>query len=430
MKLMTQIATTKAELKKAREYFNEGLRYVDDGLNKIDAMLLFLKAQEDYKIANFLEDMNNGVLVHPERAELERIEKATNKLPTDVLQLNNLKQLDISENPQGETEIMNTLKNKLYEKGNGLKEYRFTHSGRQYSVYGRTYTEVYRKYIEKKNTLKKEPVKKQTRGITFYEWLDKWFVLYKENKIAKATQKTYLSYIVRIKKGIKDVRLNKLEPVKLQEFLNTIKQTRTRKAFHMNLNDCLNKAVKMNFIKYNPINAVESVKHEYEKSKALTISEETEFNYKLDKLENKELAIYYKFCLLTGCRREEALNVKWTDIDFENKVLHLPGTKTAKSDRLVPLSDRLIDILSDLKHNTEYLFNLQADYVTKSFKKLMPKHHLHELRHTFATRCLEKGVSMKTLQLWLGHATYKQTADTYSHVLEAFNKSEIDKLNK
>ena len=356
----------------------------------------------------------------------EHIEEAAELPQRADLQLN---KLDISGNQKEITE-MNTLKNKLYEKGNGLKEYRFTHYGKQYSVYGRTYTDVYRKYIDKKNTLKKEPVKKQTHGITFYEWLDKWFKLYKEDKIAKATQKTYLSYIERIKKGIKDVQLNKLQPIKLQEFLNTIKQTRTRKAFHMNLMDCIDKAIKMNLIKYNPMNAVESVKHEYEKGIPLTQKEEAELMKKLDKLDNTELAIYYKFCMFTGCRREEALKVKWTDIDFENKVLHLPGTKTSKSDRLIPLSDRLIDILSGLNHNGEYLFNLLPDYVTKTFKKLMPKHHLHELRHTFATRCLEKGVSMKTLQLWLGHSTYKQTADTYSHVLEAFNKTEIDKLNK
>ena len=40
---------------------------------------------------------------------------------------------------------------------------------------------------------------------------------------------------------------------------------------------------------------------------------------------------------------------------------------------------------------------------------------LHTLRHTFASRRLAEGVPMKAIQLWLGHRSYKTTADIYAH---------------
>ena len=124
------------------------------------------------------------------------------------------------------------------------------------------------------------------------------------------------------------------------------------------------------------------------------------------------------------------MGITWKDIDFDKKTIHIPGTKNQMSDRVIPLFNRLIYIINGLNKERDYLFDFIPDYVSRKFSKLMPKRHLHELRRTFATRCLESGVSMKTLQLWLGHSSYEQTANTYSHVLEAFNRKEADKINK
>lgn len=54
--------------------------------------------------------------------------------------------------------------------------------------------------------------------------------------------------------------------------------------------------------------------------------------------------------------------------------------------------------------------------------------HVHCLRHTFATRGLENGISMRVMQDLLGHATFKETADTYSHVLPDTREEEMKKL--
>lgn len=52
----------------------------------------------------------------------------------------------------------------------------------------------------------------------------------------------------------------------------------------------------------------------------------------------------------------------------------------------------------------------------------------HSLRHTFATRALEKDIHIKVVADWLGHSTIRITGDTYSHVSSSKRKSSIERL--
>ena len=78
---------------------------------------------------------------------------------------------------------------------------------------------------------------------------------------------------------------------------------------------------------------------------------------------------------------------------------------------------------------------ITSDYLRHRLQYVLKKYgfekHItvHELRHTFATRCLESGIDMKTVQTFLGHADYKLTANTYSHVLRQTKNNQILKYN-
>ncbi len=147
-------------------------------------------------------------------------------------------------------------------------------------------------------------------------------------------------------------------------------------------------------------------------------------------LKNHRLLNFYKFCLLTGCRRSEALNLMWSDIDFETDTLHIRGTKTATSDRYFPLSPMLKELLQSIKpkKGSKTVFRHRADYVTKTFRKMCPNHKLHDLRHTFATRCLECGINVSVISQWLGHSRLETTYKIYAHILPDYQRQEIKKF--
>lgn len=64
---------------------------------------------------------------------------------------------------------------------------------------------------------------------------------------------------------------------------------------------------------------------------------------------------------------------------------------------------------------------LRPNYVTEHFSWIIKKYDLrkirfHDLRHTCASLLLSNGISMKQIQLWLGHSTFSTTADIYAHL--------------
>ena len=52
----------------------------------------------------------------------------------------------------------------------------------------------------------------------------------------------------------------------------------------------------------------------------------------------------------------------------------------------------------------------------------------HALRHTFCSRCFEKGITPKVVQQLMGHAHYSTTIDIYTHVSEEMMGNELEKF--
>lgn len=138
--------------------------------------------------------------------------------------------------------------------------------------------------------------------------------------------------------------------------------------------------------------------------------------------------LYYEFMLNTGLRREEGLQLKLSDVDFERNAIHIRNTKD-KEDRTVPLTNRAREILLGLGEN---LFaGLGRQFVSRQFADSLRKaglrgFKLHSLRHTFATRLIELGVDVITVSKILGHSDIKTTmiyAKTQFDVMQrAINK--------
>ena len=62
-------------------------------------------------------------------------------------------------------------------------------------------------------------------------------------------------------------------------------------------------------------------------------------------------------------------------------------------------------------------------------KAQIPRFSMHVLRHTFATRCIEVGVDVKTLSEILGHANVSITLNTYVHSSMELKRQQLEKLS-
>jgi integrase/recombinase XerD len=125
-----------------------------------------------------------------------------------------------------------------------------------------------------------------------------------------------------------------------------------------------------------------------------------------------------------GLRVSEVINLKIADIDSERMVISIKQAK-GKKDRIVPLSDNVLDLLrkyyKQYKPN-EYLFNGQfsEQYTATSCNKIVKKYigadcHFHMLRHSSFTSMLENGTDLRVIQSIAGHNS-SRTTEIYTHV--------------
>ena len=141
------------------------------------------------------------------------------------------------------------------------------------------------------------------------------------------------------------------------------------------------------------------------------------------------------FYLHTGVRRTEALSLEWQDIDEESGLILIKGTKTESSTRYIILTEDLKRILSEQRKKNEKervtsnkVFPYSEQQTSKNFKLVCPNHHLHDLRHTFITRCAECGINPNVCQQLVGHSTADMTMNVYTHVLDEFKRKEALKF--
>lgn len=265
-------------------------------------------------------------------------------------------------------------------------------------------------------------------------WLKDWVNVYKKPYI-KTWKKINDIIRLHIPEYVKNVELTDLNAFVIQKALNSVSSSRMRLETFDVYHGSLTMAYKVDLIEKDIASLLLKPKHVRKVGNALSNEELAEF---LKNIVGHRYEKYFNFCLLTGARRQEALDFTYNDIIFDNDLILIRGTKTALSVRHVPIFSNLYKVFgfNDKESFRAYVkrkgnerpFRFSASRISKEFKKLCPNHKLHDLRHTFATRCLECEISMKVVQGWLGHARLDTTASIYSHILPHFEKSEANKF--
>ena len=201
-------------------------------------------------------------------------------------------------------------------------------------------------------------------------------------------------------------------------------------------------------------------KSQKSKLKILTSREKKKLEqYCIEENSLKSLGII--ICLNTGLRIGEICALKWQNICFEEKCIYIRNTlqrvyvkdekkskividkpKTQSSIRAVPMNKRVFEILKKLqkkyKNNDFLLSGSSDDFIEPRnyqyyFKNILKKNKIkeykfHILRHTFATKCIEVGMDIKSLSEVLGHSDIKVTLSVYVHSSDKIKKKYLEKL--
>lgn len=208
---------------------------------------------------------------------------------------------------------------------------------------------------------------------------------------------------------------------------------------------CLASAKEKDYIKDQPFQQIKLPKKRKKSIHALSKKEQQKLEtVALDEKNNTGLPTY--LALYTGLRIGEISALRWEDINFEQNVIYvkhtyqrvpialdgksthllLGSTKTEAGVRVVPMSHSLRKLLVKHKRMSTHSFvfttqgkPMEPRLLTYHFHRIRKKCgleniHFHQLRHTFATRCLEAQSDILSVSALLGHTSTQLTLDTYA----------------
>lgn len=355
---------------------------------------------------------------------------------------------------------------------------RFAFQGESYTVYGKSVKEVKQKLCDLQYEVEHGVYEKETE-LTVKRWFETWIHEYKENSVKRGTirayQDSYRNYIDGVlgRKKLKDIRPEHIQKV-YNDMMRNGYNTNTIEIVSIVLGGMYKQAYKNGLIKKNPVPLASLPKSNHTKERRVLTAEEQKIF--MEYAQKSKYCAIFEFALSTGMRGGEIRAMTWDDsIDLRKRVIHVRYTlvretgeyrldtpKTLSSKRDIPMLDNIYALLKEQKKlqsearifagsawkpaaglenlvfttNTgtpvdkEYLKNSMDGIVKRINDAGIPFEHItmHTFRHSFATRCIEKGMSPQTLKTILGHSKLSMTMDLYAHVLPDTKAEEMQKI--
>lgn len=137
----------------------------------------------------------------------------------------------------------------------------------------------------------------------------------------------------------------------------------------------------------------------------------------LNQCSNENQWKFLKFLWLTGFRKFEAIQLKWQDIDFEQKIIYVKS-KGGKTDQF-PLFNEIESLLSPPKKSGS-VFGYKSVHSLKFWRRIKNRlghdYTIHDIRKTFASKLVENDVSVFDACKLLRHSSVKVTERYYTTV--------------
>ncbi|MBO1308895.1 site-specific integrase [Enterococcus sp. 669A] len=342
----------------------------------------------------------------------------------------------------------------IYKRKDGRWEGRY-HIGRKSNgrlrygyVYGKSYREVKDKIGPLRKKMELLAHYHAVGGMTYQEWMSLWLSEVQDT----VKESTFSSYSYKVQQyllpHLAELSLSEITEEHVQKvvkhWLEDGLSVSSVKLIVGLLSRTLKAAEGKGKIARNPCKEVKLPKGKKKKVRALSKLEQK----RLEKVVAKEKGdngLPAILAMHTGMRIGEIAALKWENVLFDQNlilvestyqrvsvadtnqtVLHYGSVKSASSCRVIPMSDKIRKDLQakKLKADNEFVFSVNGKpceprLLTYHFHQIRKKAkledvHFHQLRHTFATRCLESGADIPSVSALLGHSSTQMTLDIYS----------------
>ena len=312
-------------------------------------------------------------------------------------------------------------------------------------IYGATQDACYKKlkaFTDNLTTAQPHPCKEKQRAqsVTFKEFFDTWIKQEKAPNCRPGTIKNF-HYCHKHLATLDPKPLNKITADEIRQILLATPSPEVRDKCYKLLAMIFRAALQYDIVTVNVMEKVSRFKAPKANSREpLTADEEKRF---WEAAKDSPCAVIFALMLFEGLRTSEAKAVCPCDIKDEyivvDKSIDDAGkfcpTKTGNARHVPifaqfkPFADKYRGkskqpVLGKVNKHTavkEYSAICKATGITKA---------MYSLRHTFATRCEELGISMKQTALWLGHSSTATTARHYIGITDDFERQNAAKKSK
>ena len=327
-------------------------------------------------------------------------------------------------------------------------------------------------YSEKLNLSKKEKFVQREDIMTLSELAVKW----KKHKKKQVNATTYSGYLVILKNHIEpyfkkhDKYVKDVDSRYIQEYIdyayNDAELSHKTVSNHRGvLSGMFKYAMVLKEIDKNPMDGIEPAI----KTQPVENYYDVEtLNKLLESVKGSQLEFPVNRAVIYGFRRSEVCGVKWSAVDFKNGILKINHTVTEAADekgrvirlerdetknkrnKAYPLIDLIRSMMLNMREHQIKLgiYNddgyvyiddsgkpISPGYITETFRLHLRKNgfktiRYHDLRHSCASALLSdknRSVSLKDIQLWLGHSDIKSTM-RYAHLVDLNSKNHTAKI--
>lgn len=267
----------------------------------------------------------------------------------------------------------------------------------------------------------------------------------KENILSPSTVKEYRSYTRRYYSSISDISLESLKNEHIQFEINALAKNMAPKTVS-NIYGLLSAALTVYYPEFVLRVALpKKQKHE------MSIPTTAEIKQMLDYSSGTALYLPIVLAFSMGLRRGEISGLKWSDINFENRTLHVHTTvvlndnnqwitkqpKSYEGNRILNITDIAYKELSRLYNNASgdsSVFPYLPSAISNGFIRMTKDlgiHHFrfHDLRHYYASIMLSVNVPDKYAMKRMGHATNAVLKNVYQHLIDEKDKEITDSIN-